>query len=118
MKTKNNEATATFGQNLQYIPDWNQVELAAITTGLNEIPVIGGILAGIVSALWPSPTVDVWAEIKQQVEALINEKIKEEVYTEVQNALGSADQQSGLMGVMDIYLSAANDFNNKKITEK
>lgn len=97
--------TAPLTTSLQYSPNWNQVEMAAITTGLNEIPVVGGILAGIVSAFWPESQVDVWAEIKQQVEALIDQKISEEIYSDVQSKLGSAEQNSGLIGVMNNYLS-------------
>lgn len=105
MNTENIAPNLTKQQNLQYEPSWNQVELAAITTGLSGIPVIGKILAGIVSAFWPHSQVDVWAEVKQQVEALVNQEIAKDNYQRVQDKLGSAEQNSGLIGVMNNYLN-------------
>lgn len=92
----------------QYSVDWNNVALQAITLGLDEIPVVGGILSHLFAAFWPQSGVDVWAEIKQNVQTLIGQDISKEVYTNVQDRLGSASQSSGLVGNLQDYLGSIN----------
>lgn len=93
---------------LQYSIDWNNVALQAITAGLDQIPVVGDILSHLVFAFWPPSGEDVWAEIKQKVEALINQSISEDDYNRVQTELGSVSQGSGLIGVLNNYLGSVN----------
>lgn len=88
----------------QYSVDWNNVALQAITTGLNQIPVVGGILAGLVFAFWPPSGQDIWDEIKQNVETLITNAVNSDDYTKAQDALGSRAEDSGLLGVLNTYL--------------
>jgi hypothetical protein len=90
----------------QYSVNWNNVALQAITAGLDEIPVVGGILSHLLDAFWPESGEDVWAEIKQNVEQLIDQSISKDVYGRVQTALGSPSANSGLAGVMNNYLNS------------
>src|ERR1041385_4037546 len=91
---------------VQYSVDWNNVALQAITAGLDCVPVIGDFLSHLVAAFWPPSGEDVWAEIKQQVENLINQSISADDYDRVQAQLGSAAEQSGLIGVLNNYLGS------------
>jgi hypothetical protein len=95
-----------------YTVDWNNVALQAITAGLDQIPFVGGILSHLVFAFWPSG-VDVWAEIKQQVEALIHQQITQDDFNRVQTKLGSAQDSSGLVGDLQSYLLSVAPDNNK-----
>lgn len=97
----------------QYSVDWNNVALQAITGGLNQIPVVGGILSSLVFAFWPPSGVDVWGEIKQKVEALINQQISTDDYNRVQAELGSAQDSSGLVGYLQSYLLSVSPNSNK-----
>lgn len=92
----------------QYSVDWNNVGLEAITAGLDEIPVIGGILSHLVAAFWPPSGEDIWGEIKDKVEALIDQSISQDDYNRVQAELGTAGQNSGLLGVLNNYLGSVN----------
>ena len=74
-------------------------------TGLGYAPVVGGILSGLVGIFWPSSGVDIWAEIKEKVEALINQKISELVYHQVQDSLNI---NKGLNLVINDYPHAIN----------
>jgi len=91
---------------VQYSVDWNNVALQAITAGLDCVPVVGDFLSHLVAAFWPPSGEDVWAEIKQQVENLINQSISADDYDRVQAQLGSAAEQSGLIGVLNNYLGS------------
>lgn len=99
------------GQVLQYSFDWNNAAVQVITTGLNEIPVVGGILAGLVNIFWQQSSVDIWAEIKDKVEALINQQISQDDFNRVQAVLGTVSQQSGLIGVLATYLNDRSETN-------
>ncbi len=86
--------------------NWSNAAEVAIATGLGEIPGVGSILAGLVAIFWPESQEDIWAEIKDKVEAVVGKAIDSNVYTTVQEKLGTVQQQSGLIGVLDIYLTA------------
>lgn len=94
----------------QYSVDWNNVALQAIAFGLNQVPVVGGILSALIYAFWPPSGQDVWDEIKQNVEALVEQKFDTTVFDTVQGKLGAIDQNtgSGLAGDMNNYLCALN----------
>ena len=81
--------------------DWNSAAKSVVRTGLGYVPVVGGILSGLVGIFWPSSSADIWAEMKEKVEALINQKISELVYKQVQDSL------KGLNLVINDYLNAA-----------
>src|ERR1044071_4865416 len=99
----------------QYSVDWNNVALQAITAGLDQIPVVGDILSHLVFAFWPPSGEDVWAEIKQNVEALINQQFTEHECHSVQRKLGSAQASSGLIGNLNSYLLSVSPHNNNKM---
>lgn len=94
-----------------YSIDWNTAAETAIATGLNEIPVVGGILAGLLEIFWPQSQQDIWAEIKDKVEALIGQAISQEVYSRVESELGTADQNDGLVGVLNNFLGSISKTN-------
>lgn len=102
-----NVNTTTPPQTLpQYSVNWNNVALQAITTGLDAVPVVGDILSHLLAAFWPSSGQDVWAEVQQNVQKLINQALTQYQYDQVQTALGSASQNSGLVGVLNTYLGS------------
>lgn len=90
----------------QYSVDWNNVALQAITLGLDEVPVIGSILSHLLAALWPGKSQDVWGEIRQNVEQLVNQAITEDDYNQVQADLGAVTDGtgSGLAGDLNNYV--------------
>lgn len=97
----------------QYSVDWNNVALQAITAGLDQIPVVGGLLSHLLFAFWPPSGVDLWGEIKQKVEVLINQQISTDEYNRVQSKLGSAQDSSGLVGNLQSYLLSVSPNSNK-----
>ncbi len=46
-----------------------------VIVGIGKIPEVGGIIAGLVGILWPASKEDIWGQIKDQVEALIDKKL-------------------------------------------
>ncbi|MTI30993.1 insecticidal delta-endotoxin Cry8Ea1 family protein [Xanthovirga aplysinae] len=71
-----------------------------IRTLSSKIPGVGFLVGGFVNALWPGTSTDPWDQIKDRVEALIDEKISEYNYNQVQLAL------DGIKNNMDEYLWA------------
>jgi hypothetical protein len=67
--------------------DTNNISRDLIILSLKQIPEVGGLLSGLCSALWPIDKEDVWGEIKQKVELLIDAKISAAVYQSVQEDL-------------------------------
>src|SRR5581483_3288808 len=61
--------------------DWSQMLKVVVTFGLSKVPYAGELIAGIVGVLWPKPAEpDRWAQIKEQVEALVNHKLERYVW--------------------------------------
>ncbi|WP_189536059.1 insecticidal delta-endotoxin Cry8Ea1 family protein [Paludibacterium paludis] len=54
---------------------------ALILLGLSMIPDVGAILSTLASLLWPFSAQDVWEEIRERIEALVNRKIDEAVFS-------------------------------------
>lgn len=82
--------------------DWNNTSRWAILTGLNEVPEVGSLVSSLVGVLWPSSGVNVWGQIMNQVQALINQDISDLVYSQIQNDL------NGLQKDVNLYLNAIN----------
>ncbi|KAI3615124.1 twin-arginine translocation pathway signal [Moniliophthora roreri] len=100
--------------------------------GLGSIPEIGGILAGIVGALWPDTPEDVWSKVRAEVEALIGQKIDEAVYSLIAAKLPGLGDASKLylklvaghgtgdairtqwVATNTVYTAAASEFQNPK----
>ncbi len=80
--------------------DWNNAAETVIQTGLDEVPVAGGILSGLVGIFWPSSEEDVWGSIKDRVSTMIDTKMASYAYTEIDAKL------AGLKNLMDSYQSA------------
>jgi len=92
--------------------DWNDNAKIAVTTALGMIPEVGEILSGLVDILWPSTKEDVWGEIKDQVEALIDQKLSDVVYQQV-----SGDLQ-GLSAVIGKYQDELRNGSSTEINNK
>jgi hypothetical protein len=57
------------------INDWSNTAMVTIATALGLIPEVGSLLSGLVYILWPSDQEDVWDEIKDQVQALVQQDL-------------------------------------------
>lgn len=68
-----------------------------VILAVGEIPEAGGIIAGLVGILWPESQEDIWGQIKDKVEALINKKLADYEYQQVQEDL------AGLHNVLKDY---------------
>ena len=98
---------------LGYQVDYNNAARVVVSTGLGQIPGVGFVLSALVNIFWPSSKQDVWGEIKEKVEALIDEKISQLVYQNVQESL------EGLKNNVDDYLWAVKNAQTKTyISEK
>src|SRR5438105_8995822 len=60
--------------------NWSQLLKVAVTFGLQQVPYAGGLISGIVGVLWPVDKPDVWTEIKQRAEELVNRKLEEAIW--------------------------------------
>ncbi|KAI3615090.1 twin-arginine translocation pathway signal [Moniliophthora roreri] len=82
------------------VPEWDYTVSDAfkivVTNVIASVPVVGGILAAIINLLWPNSARDVWAEIRREVEALINQKIEEAVYNLIAAKLPGLNDSSKL----------------------
>ncbi|KUY99817.1 MULTISPECIES: insecticidal delta-endotoxin Cry8Ea1 family protein [unclassified Burkholderia] len=92
-------------------PDYDPVTMfkTVLTTGLGQIPEVGWLVSGLVSLLWPSDKPDIWAQIRERVERMIDEKIDDTVYSLLKAKL------DGLGDVLKQYLSAVKLGDNEAI---
>ncbi len=71
------------------ITDWSNTAMNLIASTLGLIPEVGSLLSGLVYILWPSDQEDVWDEIKDQVQALVQQDLTQLVENlEVQTLQG------------------------------
>lgn len=92
----------------------NAIRMAVIA-GTKQIPAAGALVSGLVGILWPESGKDSWIQIKEQIEALINQKLADFKYQDVKERL------AGLKSVIAGYIQALADTSNSKasyITEK
>lgn len=82
------------------MPSVNDVARTIVLFGLGKIPEVGGLISGLVAVFWPATGVDIWGEIKDQVQALIGQDIDASVYQQVQ------DDLQGLNNVLADYTQA------------
>jgi hypothetical protein len=80
--------------------DWSTILKEVIATGLSQYPVVGELLSALVEILWPEETPDIWGQIEQQVEQLINQRLSELVYQQVLASL------RGLHNNLELYQQA------------
>lgn len=99
---------------LEYEFDYNNAARVVVSVVLGEIPYAGQLLSALVDIFWPDEKQDVWGEIADRVEALIDKKISAEVMQDVRDAL------TGLHNVSDDYAYAAKNFPKDKayVSEK
>ncbi|MFL6214191.1 MAG: insecticidal delta-endotoxin Cry8Ea1 family protein [Blastocatellia bacterium] len=79
--------------------NWSQLLKVAVTFGLQQVPYAGGLISGIVGVLWPVDKPDVWAEIKQRAEELVNRKLEDAIWKEM------AAYLNGFNEALKIYLT-------------
>ena len=77
--------------------DLNDSMKTIISNSLADIPIAGPLFSSIIDIFWPDTTQDVWSEVKDQVEELVNQKISDLVYQ-----LISEDLQ-GLKNTLPFY---------------
>lgn len=84
-----------------------------VIVSLSEVPEVGEFIAGLVKILWPEDE-DVWAQIKADVEALMDKKLADLEYQNVQ------DDLRGLQNVIDDYTKETQlkDANSANIATK
>lgn len=98
---------------LKYEIDYNNAALVIISTGLGQVPAVGFVLSALVEIFWPSSQQDVWAEIESKVEQLVDQKISDMVYKQVEESL------TGLHNNLNEYLWAVQNTQDKNlITQK
>src|SRR5262245_50538029 len=77
------------------IGDINYNIMTIVTNGLSDFPPSPGtILSTIVSILWPSSSEDVWDEIKDKVEALVDQKIDDYIQSDAEAYLNAVQTDS------------------------
>ena len=86
--------------------DVNELCKAVITGALGAVPYVGGILCNLAAFLWPTSGVDVWDEIRQKVEEMIDRKIADLVYSLIKAQL------NGLSSALDLYIAAISGTDN------
>lgn len=69
--------------------DWNDHARDAIIFGVGSIPEVGALAGFLLDNFWPASGENVWEEVREQVEAMINQKIDDLVYELVNNELES-----------------------------
>ncbi len=81
-------------------PDWNYIAEQAVAGVLGLVPEVGSLLSAMVYILWPEGQDDVWSEIEDQVEALIDQELTQHIQEEVDSTL------AGLEIVLQDYIDA------------
>lgn len=79
--------------------NWSYIAEQYIAGILGMVPEVGSMLSAFLYILWPSPTEDVWAEVQEQTEELIDEKLDASVQQQVNADL------AGLYNVITDYLN-------------
>ncbi|MFT3791189.1 MAG: insecticidal delta-endotoxin Cry8Ea1 family protein [Rudaea sp.] len=76
--------------------------------GLSAIPYVGGVIAAVVGLLWPVSGPDLWAQIKDKVARLIDDKIETFYENQLKQLL------AGLHGAVGNYLGAVKQLTDAK----
>ena len=90
--------------------DWSSLAEAFLSTALGAIPEVGPLLSNLLGVFWPKPSEDVWGEIRDQVQTLINQDISDLVWNNTKNVLGGPDfgPGTGLYGDVVSYNASIN----------
>ncbi|PPD45855.1 MAG: hypothetical protein CTY15_03105 [Methylocystis sp.] len=83
--------------------NWSRGVETTVEKALDQIPYIGEFLSAIVQIFWPQTKQDVWSEIKDRVEDLLNSKLSAAAFNRVQASLGTVALGDGLYGVVADY---------------
>jgi hypothetical protein len=65
----------------------NDVSRVTVIRALGAVPEVGEFLGGLVELFWPPDAADIWAEIQSRVEALIDQKLADQVQKDVNATL-------------------------------
>ncbi len=87
--------------------DWNDQAKTFVVAGLSMIPEVGGILSGLLSIFWPGT--DVWSQVRDRVESLIDQKLSDQVNLQVN------DDLEGLQSSLNLYLLELKNGNSVSI---
>ena len=82
------------------INDWSNTAMNVIASALGMVPEVGSLLSGLVYILWPSDQEDVWDQIKDQVQQLVQQDL-----TQLVENL-EAQTLNGLKGSIQDYQDA------------
>ncbi len=80
--------------------DVNNTARTIVYSLIGNVPVAGTPLKLLTQALWPEAEEDVWATLKDDVEALIDEKLDDTIYSQLEATL------TGLKNNLDSYLDS------------
>jgi len=97
---------------MSYSINWNNAAVQVITAGLDQVPVVGDLLSHLLEIFWPESQEDIWAQIKDKVTALVDQKITTDDFNRLQAVLGSVSQGGGLQQDMQNFLNAVSTTNN------
>jgi delta endotoxin, N-terminal domain len=92
--------------------DPNDAAKTVVATALGEIPEVGALLEALVEIFWPESENDVWDQIEQKVEALVQRDLSDSVYRETQSDL------TGLMNVLNDYTENAKPGHSAEVTSE
>lgn len=70
-----------------------------VTNGLNKVPIVGEILSTLLEILWPESQQDVWSQVKEQVEEVIDQKISAAALSDLEKDL------EGLQNTIILYVN-------------
>jgi hypothetical protein len=84
---------------------FNNAVKETVEVGLGEVPVVGGLLSGLVNLFWPESGTNVWGQVRADVEALLNQALDNLVYNGVYTLLNGASNidPTGMWGVINLY---------------
>lgn len=74
-----------------------------LITALDEIPVVGGFIGGLLELLWPEDEVDVWEQIRARTEQLVSDRLDQDATQRLQRSL------VGLKTILEEYKTATRE---------
>jgi delta endotoxin, N-terminal domain len=104
--------TATTDSTTDYTVDPNNAAKTAVATALGEIPEAGALLEALVEIFWPESENDVWDQIEQRVEELVQRDLSDSVFRQTQSDL------TGLMNVLNDYTENAKAGHTAEVTSE
>lgn len=66
---------------------FNDISRVVVISGLKKVPEVGDLLGGLVDLFWPPDAADIWGQIQARVEALIDQKLADQIQKDVNATL-------------------------------